>query len=706
MTGRLKLQTKMLLPLSLLIVVVLVLTANMLSAKYTQGESLLELKEGVTLATKISQLIHATQKERGMSSGYLASKGTKFKRKLLFQRKVTDEKAKQLKNMLALSPVDDKDAMALLRESMQDIDKLKIIRKKIDNLDIKAEESIDFFSKMNDKFLNVIVALSKTSKIPSITQKFTAYNNFLYAKENAGIERAVGTAILSDQNDIAYMKVYFIELIATQKIYIKIFLSYASEHAREYYNTICRGRQFTEVERIREIILYSRDYYRISPEFWFSNITHKINKLQLLNSYLEHEISKSISDALDKTYRSFMLLAVINLLSIISFLLMIILIIRLIRSEKRLKTIIDRYIISSTTDLKGRILEVSDAFCHISGYTREELVGKPHNVIRHPDMPKSAFKEMWDTIQQGKSWKGKIKNLKKDGGYYWVYANIEPLFDRKNRIEGYAAIRLDITDSIHLEEELKRSKEKDETLLHQSKLAQMGEMISMIAHQWRQPLTAISSTSNDMYMKIILEQYEKQYFMQKLEKINEFSMHLSQTIDDFRNFYKKDKEEECVTYTEVAKGAFDIIATSLINKHIDLKADLGAEKQISVLVNELRQVILNLIKNAEDVLLERGVESPCIFVKTYDDEVYSYLEVRDNGGGIPDEIIHTIFDPYFSTKVKKDGTGLGLYMSKIIVEDHCNGKLFVSNTEEGAVFTIQIPLHKKSENKEERDKEK
>jgi PAS domain S-box-containing protein len=382
---------------------------------------------------------------------------------------------------------------------------------------------------------------------------------------------------------------------------------------------------------------------------------------------------------------------------------MIILIIRLIRSEKRLKVITDKYIISSTTDTQGRILEVSDAFCIISGYTREELIGKPHNLIRHPDMPKQVFKEMWETIQSGKSWQGKVKNRKKDGGYYWVYANIEPLFDRKNRIEGYAAIRLDITDSVHLEEELKRSKEKDETLLHQSKLAQMGEMISMIAHQWRQPLTAISSTANDMYMKIMLDQYTKQYFMHKLGKINEFSMHLSQTIDDFRNFYKKDKQEECVTYTEVVRGAFDIISTSLVNKNIELHSDFQAQKKVSVLVNELRQVTLNLIKNAEDVLLERKVEDPYILVKTYDDEMYSYLEVADNGGGIPEEIIHSIFDPYFSTKVKKDGTGLGLYMSKIIVEDHCHGILSVINSAEGAVFTIRLPIADEKSEEEEKE---
>jgi len=699
MIEKVRLQTKMLLPLSLLIVVVLVLTASMLSGKYAQGRALLDLKENMKLITEISSLVHATQKERGMSSGYLASRGEKFKRELLMQREITNQRAKELQKMVSL--VSDKKVAHRLKWALEDIERLKDIRKEIDTIAIKADKSIEFFSEMNDRFLKVITTVSKTSNVPEITQTFTAYNNFLYAKENAGMERAVGTAILANGHySDRMMKIYFIGIIATQAVYTKIFINYASPNVVAYYQRISEGKVFQEVQRIREIILYDANYHKIAPEYWFEKSSYKINQLQGLNGYIEAEILQSISQALDKTYRLFGVLVFLNILSIISFFLMIVWIIQLMRSEKRLKKVTDRYIISSTTDTKGRIKEVSDAFCAISGYKREELIGKPHNIIRHPDMPKSAFREMWATIQQGKSWSGRVKNLTKEGGYYWVYANIEPLFDRKNRIEGYAAVRLDITDSIHLEEELKRSKEKDETLLHQSKLAQMGEMISMIAHQWRQPLTAISSTSNDMYMKILLKQYEEKYFLQKLEKINEFSKHLSQTIDDFRNFYKKDKEHKVVTYSEIVKGAFDIIATSLINKNIELRSEFKAQKEINVLVNELRQVILNLMKNAEDVLLEREIDTPYIFVSTYDDDAYSYLEIRDNGGGIHQAHIQTVFDPYFSTKMKKDGTGLGLYMSKIIVEDHCHGRLFVVNGEEGAVFTIQIPLFNNDEQKE------
>ncbi|WP_457743327.1 PAS domain-containing sensor histidine kinase [Sulfurimonas sp.] len=411
-----------------------------------------------------------------------------------------------------------------------------------------------------------------------------------------------------------------------------------------------------------------------------------------MDNFLEKEILHNIKKELEKTYKYFIFFALLNFIGIAIFIGIIILILNLIKSERRLKQINDKYIISSITDTKGKIVEVSDAFCEISQYTREELLGKSHSIVRHPDMPKSAFKDLWETIKQGKHWQGKVKNLKKDGGYYWVYVNIEPLFNKKGQIEAYAAVRLDITDSMHLREELKKNREKDKAMLQQSKLAQMGEMIAMIAHQWRQPLTAISSISSDLYMKIMLENYKQDYFIQKLEKIDELSQHLSKTIDDFRGFYKEDKEKIEIKFSDMAKTALSIVNTSIEVKNIDLVTEFACKMKIDTYPNELRQVILNLIKNAEDVLIEKEIKNPYIKVRTYDKEGYSYMEISDNAGGVPEDIREKIFDPYFSTKTKKDGTGLGLYMSKTIVEEHCGGKIRVYNTKEGAVFEIKIPI--------------
>jgi len=692
MFKKIKLKTRLLFPLSVLILIVLILTISIISSQYTKSKFLLELETNTNLATKISKFVHSTQKERGMTSGFLASSGTKFKNELIAQRLITDTKIKVLSKYLTL--IENEQILQILNDALKITQKLLILRDRVDTFDTDAKESIQFYSQMNDEFLSIIIEISTISKLPIITQNILAYVNFLYAKEHVGIERAVGTAILTKGGDTPSLKISFINLISIEKSYTNIFSKYASKRAKQAYSAYYKGNDIDEVSRIRDIILYTNPTqgYGIKPEYWFKNITSKINKLKQIDDYLEKEILQNIDRELSTTNKLFNNLFILNIASILIFFLIVNMIIKLISSEKRLKKLIDKYIISSTTDTKGIILEASDAFCNISGYSKDELIGKAHSIVRHPDIPSSTFKEMWKTIKDGQVWNGEIKNLKKNGGYYWVYAHIEPLFDKKGNIEGYVAIRLDITDSVNLEDEMIRSKQKDKTLLHQSKLAQMGEMISMIAHQWRQPLTAISSTSNDLHMKIMLDKYEKEYFNDKLSRINEFSQHLSSTIDDFRNFYKKDKQKESILHSQMAKGAFEIVSSTLEHKNIALLPEFGCKKKIMVFVNELRQVILNLIKNSEDILVEKKVKKPYIKVKTYDDESYSYMEISDNGGGIKEELIDKIFDPYFSTKTKKDGTGLGLYMSKIIVEDHCQGDLLISNTKDGVKFTIKIPI--------------
>ena len=241
---------------------------------------------------------------------------------------------------------------------------------------------------------------------------------------------------------------------------------------------------------------------------------------------------------------------------------------------------------------------------------------------------------------------------------------------------------------------IKRSKilaeldSKNAQLLQQSRLAQMGEMISMIAHQWRQPLSAINAVSGNLTLKAKLDKLDNDTVIELGEKISDYSQHLSSTIDDFRDFFKPNKEKREAAFNDLIKNVLNIVEDSIINQNIELITELNSKNTFNTYPNEIKQVILNLIKNAEDILLEKKIENPCIKIKTYDDENNSYLSVEDNGGGIPKDIIDKIFDPYFSTKTKKNGTGLGLYMSKTIIEEHCNGKLIASNSDTGAKFTI------------------
>ena len=246
-----------------------------------------------------------------------------------------------------------------------------------------------------------------------------------------------------------------------------------------------------------------------------------------------------------------------------------------------------------------------------------------------------------------------------------------------------------------LEEKVKLEVDKNrlqaKQLIQHSRLAQMGEMLSMIAHQWRQPLTAISATANNLTLKLILNEYNKKEFENELELISTYSQHLSKTIDDFRGFFKTKKVKEKTTLSQIINNTLDIVKTSVENKNIKVITDITCENEVEIYASEVKQVLLNIIKNAEDILVENNVINPTILIQTICIKNNNCaLIVEDNAGGIPEEIIDKVFDPYFSTKQEKDGTGLGLYMSKTIIEEHCNGKLSVSNSNTGAVFKLEF----------------
>ena len=255
------------------------------------------------------------------------------------------------------------------------------------------------------------------------------------------------------------------------------------------------------------------------------------------------------------------------------------------------------------------------------------------------------------------------------------------------------------TDRKHFNEELenrvryevRRNIEKDMQLMQQSRLAQMGEMISMIAHQWRQPLHIISTAATDMDLKIQLGTFNEEIAKKNIEKINNLTQYLSDTIDEFRDFFRAVKEREETTLDAVVGSTLNIVKEYIENKNLTITTDLDAKVIIKTYPNELKQVLLNLLKNAEDVLVERQVADANITIKTCSDEAFVYLEVYDNGGGIDEEVLPHVFDAYFTTKDSDHGTGLGLYMSKRIVEEHCNGSFSVSNVDKGACFKIKLP---------------
>jgi signal transduction histidine kinase len=243
-------------------------------------------------------------------------------------------------------------------------------------------------------------------------------------------------------------------------------------------------------------------------------------------------------------------------------------------------------------------------------------------------------------------------------------------------------------------EQVNNNRQKDQMLLQQSKLAIMGEMISMIAHQWRQPLSSIKMVSQSMQMKKRLGLLSDDLIDKSINDIVDLSNYMNNTIDDFRNFFKPSRELEVLNLADLIENSISFTKHSLDNNGIKVINNFENDVLVNIYRGEFTQVIINIVNNAKDALLDNKVSEPVIKINMTVDDDNVNIEVIDNGKGIPEDIIDSIFDPYFSTK-GKNGTGLGLYMSKIIVEEHLEGSLTVSNYGDGAMFCIQIPIYKR-----------
>lgn len=349
--------------------------------------------------------------------------------------------------------------------------------------------------------------------------------------------------------------------------------------------------------------------------------------------------------------------------------------------------ILSEHVIFSKTDLKGKITDASKAFCKISGYSKEELLGNPHSMVRHEDMKSEIFQDLWNTIKSKKPWQGEIKNKRKDGTYYWTLSSVSLEYDEKGNHIGYMSIRQDIT--------AKKDFEKQHLQLVQSeKMASLGEMIGNIAHQWRQPLSSITSSASGMDLQLQLDLVDKEEFSSRLNTIIQKANFLSTTIDTFRDFINDDKTKQNIDIQKALEKAINIVEINLKNNYITIEKNINIEGEnfLQMVEGEFAQVIINIINNARDALVKNEVKNPYIKVDLKKQNNHYIITVEDNAGGVPNDIIGKIFEPYFTTKHQSQGTGLGLHMSYKIVTETLHGKLHVKNINNGAKFYIELPL--------------
>ena len=346
--------------------------------------------------------------------------------------------------------------------------------------------------------------------------------------------------------------------------------------------------------------------------------------------------------------------------------------------------------IVSKTDINGIITFVNDEFCKICGYTRDELLGQNHNIVRHPDALSSDFEALWKTILSKQSYKATVKNLCKNGNTVYLNTTITPILDDEANIKEFIAIRYDVTKEKQLQKDLE---EKQKILFMQSRMASLGQMIANIAHQWRQPLTELNLTLYNM-KKASLKKDE-----QKVDTLYKDSTtlikNMSNTIEDFTNFFNPKKDKEVFIIKDAINEAINILNKVMIQEQIDIKITILEDCKALGISNELVQVIINLIQNAKDAFNVNNIKNKKISIILKDEMIdninYACIYVEDNALGINKESIDKIFEPYFTSKHKSQGTGLGLFMSKMIIEKSLNGKIEHKNIKDGSRFSILIP---------------
>lgn len=244
-----------------------------------------------------------------------------------------------------------------------------------------------------------------------------------------------------------------------------------------------------------------------------------------------------------------------------------------------------------------------------------------------------------------------------------------------------------------IEAEVEQRRQKEQLLIHQSRLAAMGEMIESIAHQWRQPLNIIGLAMSNIEMKRQLGVLNDTEIVNNSDIINTNLTFMSNTIDDFRNFFNLNKERITFKPAQPINDIFHLLSEQLSYAKITYTLHNECSEEIYGVINEFKQVILNIVNNAKDAItMHNDQTGGKIDVHLRCGKKHLFIDISDTGGGIPPEIATRIFEPYFTTKFKKQGTGIGLYMSKVIIEQHFGGSITISNNNFGAVFTIQVPL--------------
>ena len=437
----------------------------------------------------------------------------------------------------------------------------------------------------------------------------------------------------------------------------------------------------------------------IASGFYFDDLTNDIET-----------IKTDIQSDIDNTIKSSIVVAIVLsfITSIISYLI-----------SNRLNTLINNYIdqISSSEHklkkaqniakigswkhtIKGNILVWSDEVYNIFEVSRDDKITTYRKFLSiiHPDDKANVSIQYNKSIQNQTPYNLEHRLLMNDGRVKYVREKCDIICNEQNQPIYTLGTVQDITNEVVKQKELDQ---KEQLLFEQSKMASMGEMIGNIAHQWRQPLSVISTAASGIQVKIEYDIFNKEEALKDLAKLEQSCQYLSHTIDDFQNFLKPAKNNELFNIRDIINKQMDMFGSSFTTSNIEFILNIE-DVNINGNKNELLQVVINILNNAKDVLEEKKMDNKYIFIDLKKQNNNAILTIKDNADGIPDNILPKIFDAYFTTKHKNQGTGLGLYMSYQIIKNKFKGEITVSNNKykymnkqyTGAQFVINLSAPK------------
>lgn len=596
---------------------------------------------------------------------------------------------------------------------------------------------VDSFFKFHRDISDIVIVNNKLNKFVSAP---IGFKNFDYIKNDIdSTQKSLksiedGDLVLFLKNKEIRSDFYILKKLLNEKILlIEKLKSHSAILNNSFRNII---KLYPQIENKKYIDIYTKVIsLNINSELSYINLFESYEKLTFSNNseklFLAHirviidkikvfkQIKSNIKELdadkkielFEKKYSSFvktLISDVKDTILLLVILLSLIIAIFLIYSYRILKDKIelkrfrnavensDNYIV--VTDANKKIKYVNSSMLNAMGFTPSEVIGKDPSIFRAGFIPRDTYKSMNKTIFSGKKWTGEFINKTKDGEILYEKASITPILDKNGNIDEFLGIKLNITKE---KEILNSLKEKDHRLTQQAKLVIMNEILNSIAHQWRQPLSIISTATSGLLIHKEYETLNDAVFEELTNTIMQNTLYLSSTIDNFKSFFKTGNDVTLFNIKESFEKAYKLIEFRLLND--DIIYEINAEEiYLKGIENDLIQVIVNLFNNAIEALESLTTKKRYLLVSVEKDNEYIIIKIKDNAQGIEEKNLTKIFQPYFTTKYNSQGTGMGLYMCHEIITKQFNGKIILKNVDylknnednRGVEIIILLPLPK------------